>query len=428
MVVPSDTWETTTMTPAMDTTPTEARDEQRREQVGRSARPRWHPQRQPWPRRRFVGRALLFGLAVLVVAACGGADPDAEPSAAPTVPVLDVVVAGDVATLVANVVDPGGELDLVTIEWGDGTSDTVTSGFPGIRLDHTYTDDGDFTIVLEARTASGQSVIATAGASITTFAAAAEASAASSDGDAIGRGSGSGGSGSSGGSGGGSTAPAPAPAPSPEPAPQEPEPEPTPEPVTLDLLDSEVVVDVGGREPTGTGASAEGERRTYGFGIRTYAWHGRNGSVRAEGRLERAIDARAVLADMPDHVTAVTAEVSYTLDARAEVKGPWDRSSRFVVIVDDLRASGGTTLVGLTAENNDDNPIERTGTGQHTGTLTTTLTRDAPGAAFVARGHCTSTSGSQVLAFFNEGYCDALDQGGVELLRLSVTFIPIIED
>jgi len=37
-------------------------------------------------------------------------------------------------------------------------------------------------------------------------------------------------------------------------------------------------------------------------------------------------------------------------------------------------------------------------------------------------------SGSQVFAWFNEGHCDALERGGVELRSLSVTFTPIIED
>jgi hypothetical protein len=412
MVVASNPWETITMMHAADATTMKPR----------RARPADAPRQRP----RLAGRVALLGLVVLILAACGGADPDAESSAGPAVPVLEVVVAGEVATLVANLVDPDGGLDTVVVDWGDGTSDTVTSGFPTLRLDHPYTEDGEFTIVLEGRDAAGESVIATTGVSITAFAAAAAAASDDPDGGSDGGRSGSAGSGS-GGSESGSTEPDPAPSPSPEPAPEEPEPEPIPEPVTLDLLDSEVVIDVGGRDPTGTGASAEGERRPFGFGIRTYAWHGQNGSVRAEGRLERVIDARAVLAEMPDSVTAVTAEVSYTLDARAEVKGPWDRSSRFVVIVDDLRASGGTTLVAVTAENDDENPIERTGTDQHTGTVTTTLTRDVPGAAFVARGRCTSTSGSQVLAFFNEGYCDALEKGGVTLRALSVTFTPVVE-
>jgi len=406
MVVPSNTWETATMMPAMDITPMQAPHGQRRSP------------------RRLVGRAILLGLVALVLAACGGADPDAASSAAPTVPVLEVVVTGDVAALVANVVDPDGELDLVTIEWGDGTSDTVTSGFPGVRLDHTYTEDGDFTIVLEARGASGQSVTATTVASITAFAAAAEAEAAATDDD---RGSSSGSSGGSGGSGGGGTRPAPAPAPSPEPAPKEPEPEPVPEPKTLDLLDGGVGIDVSDRPPTGTGASAETEEREFGFGIRTYAWHGANGRGVAEGSVGRAVFAGSFLAAMPEHVTGVTAEVSYAVDAQAELKGPWDRSNEF-----EVRAVFGETsaaiLVELSEGNDDENPIVRTPSGSHAGTLTTTLTRDDPEAFFAVRGRCTSTSGSHVFAYFNEGYCDALERGGIKLRALSVTFTPIIED
>jgi hypothetical protein len=207
-------------------------------------------------------------------------------------------------------------------------------------------------------------------------------------------------------------------------------PPPPPEPVTVDLfVDSDAfLIDVGGGPPTGTGGSAEGEVRAYGFGLRSYAWHGQNASARAEGKIERVVSAEAVLEDMPEQVIGVTAEVSYALDAQAEVKGPWDRSSTFVVTVADLRASGGTTLTSLTKEDDDANPTQRTGPGTLTGSLTTTFTRDSPQGAFIVRGSCTSSSGSQLFAFFNEGYCDALDQGGVELRALSVTFTPILEE
>ena len=407
MVVPPNTWETAKMMPTMDITPMQAPHGQRRSP------------------RRLVGRAILLGLVALVLAACGGADPDAEPSAAPTVPVLDVVVTQDVATLVANVVDPDGEIDLVTVEWGDGTSDTVTSGFPGVRLDHTYTDDGDYTIVLEVRGVSGQSVIATTVASITAFAEA-EAAAASTD-DDRGSGSSSGSSGGSGGSGGGN--PPPAPEPSPEPAPEELEPEPAPEPVTVDLLDDDITYRFRFSPPDGAGGSSEAmQQGPHGFGLRSYAWHGWNGAGTAEGRLQRSFDATSVLEDMPDHVTAVSAEVSYTLDTRAEVKGPDNRTSTFVVWLLDLGVGPYTKLVELTVKNDDANPIQRPDPETHTGTLTTTLTRDEPEAAFRVEATCHSTSGSQTLALLNEGYCDALEKGGIKLRALSVTFTPIIED
>lgn len=349
---------------------------------------------------------------------------------------LEVVVAGEVATLVANIVDPDGELDMVTIEWGDGTNDTVTNGFPAVRLDHTYTGDGDFTIVLEARSASGQSAIATTAASITAFAAEANASPALSDGDAGGSGSGTGSSNSGGGSGGGNTpppptpSPAPAPSPEPEPAPEEPAPDPIPEPVTRNLLDDEIVVTLEASDPDGAGGSAEAvQQGAHGFGLRTYAWHGYNGSGRAKGTLERAVDATAVLADMPDEVTAVTADVTYHLDAPVELKGPHDRSSTFVLTLADLGGSGsGTTLERVTVENDNANPIKHKAPASHTGYLGTTLTRDQPIATFQIEAECTSTSGSQAFALFNEGYCDALESGRIQLLRLRVIFTPVIED
>lgn len=381
---------------------------------------------------RLVRRAVLLGVAVLLVTACGGADPEADPelSTAPTVPLVDVVVAGEVATLVANVVDPDGEVAMVIVEWGDGASDTVTSGFPGVRLDHAYTADGDFTIVLEARNAAGQSAIATTEASITAFTEAADASPDDSDGGSGGDGSSTGGSDSSGGSGGGSTAPSPTPSPSPEEPEPEPVPEePEPEPVTLDLRDDEVEVRLAARPPDNAGGSAEVEQQgPYAFGIRSYAWHGYNGRGFAEGWLVRAVDATSVLADMPEQVTAVTAEVSYELDARAELKGPNDRYSDFSVSVF-LRPPGSSSRVAkASVELNDANPIKRVSAVGSTGTLTATLTRDEPATTFQVVAECASGSGSQAFALFNEGYCDALEKGGITLRALTVTYTPVVED
>ena len=396
--------------------------------------PRAHRHRQRRSRRahRLIGRTAWLGLAALVAAACGGTDGDGVGSAAPSVSALDVVVTDDLATLVANVVDAAGEVDVVTIEWGDGTSDTVTSGFPGVRLEHAYTDDGEFTIVLEARSASGQSVIVTSTAVITAFAAAAEASEGAIDDDVSRAGSGTGGSGSSGGSGGGSAppAPTPAPAPSPEPAPEPPSPAPVPDPVTVSLLDDEISIDLEASTADNAGGSAEAvEQGAHGFGLRSYAWHGYGGSGEATGTLTRQIDAGPVFADMPDHVTAVYAEVSYVLEARAELKGPHDRTNTFEVTVADLLIlESRTTLTEMSGGNNSSNPTQRADPAVHTGTQTTVLPRNRPIATFQVEATCTSSSGDQALALLNEGYCDALDEGGIRLNSLSVTFTPLIED
>jgi len=203
------------------------------------------------------------------------------------------------------------------------------------------------------------------------------------------------------------------------------------DPVTLDLFaDSEEFrYEFGGPLPSGTGASFEEQRRgPHGFGVRTFAWHGANGSVRLEGRLLRGVSAEPVFEDMPEHVTALTAELSYEIDAQAELKGPWDRTNAFLaqVIFDQSRPA--TTLVSLSGGNDDEVPILRTPPGTHTGTMTTTLTRDRPGVLFIVTGRCDSDSGSQLFAFFNEGSCDALDRGGIDLRSLNVTYTPIIED
>ena len=387
---------------------------------------------------RLVRRAVLLGVAVLLVTACGGADPEADPelSTAPTVPLLDVVVTGEVATLVANIVDPDGEVAAVIVAWGDGTRDTVTSGFPGVRLDHTYTADGDFTIVLEARNAAGQSAIATTEASITAFAEAADAAPDDSDGGSDGDESSSGGSDSSGGDGGGAgTAPPPTPSPSPEPepepVPEEPEPEPIPEPVTLDLRDDQVEPRLFVNPPDNAGGRAEAEQQgPSAFGIRSYAWHGYNGHGFAEGWLVRRVDATSVLADMPEQVTGVTAEVSYELDVTVELKGPYDRRSSFTVLVErDGPSDSESTIVAQAAvEFYDADPIKRVSAVGSTGTLTTTLTRDEPVTTFKVKAVCVSRSGSKAFALLNEGYCDALEKGGITLRALTVTYTPVVVD
>ena len=63
-----------------------------------------------------------------------------------------------------------------------------------------------------------------------------------------------------------------------------------------------------------------------------------------------------------------------------------------------------------------------------TGTITATLTRDSPTVTFYAEGACASSSGSQALALLHEGYCDALEKGGITLRALTVTYTPIVED
>jgi len=54
-------------------------------------------------------------------------------------------------TLAARVSDPNGDLQSVTIRWGDGTSEQITSNFQSIQLSHNYTElDKTYTVELEA--------------------------------------------------------------------------------------------------------------------------------------------------------------------------------------------------------------------------------------------------------------------------------------
>jgi hypothetical protein len=59
------------------------------------------------------------------------------------------------ASVIGNV---SGAVEQVTIDWGDGAIDAVTSGFPGVQASHAYTDDATFSIVVAAVDDAGSTV------------------------------------------------------------------------------------------------------------------------------------------------------------------------------------------------------------------------------------------------------------------------------
>lgn len=97
-------------------------------------------------------RRWLAGAMLLLVTSCSGSD-DAAPSSLEIQGLTVVVDAADGgATVVGNVV---GDVESVTIEWGDGAADSVTTGFPGVRASHTYADDGTYSIIVVAADGTG---------------------------------------------------------------------------------------------------------------------------------------------------------------------------------------------------------------------------------------------------------------------------------
>lgn len=99
---------------------------------------------------RGAARWLLAVLA-LTTASCSrstAADETTTTVAAIAIDDMEIVDDGaGTATLVGNVSGPVASL---TIEWGDGSTVTVTEGFPGVRESHRYADDGSYSVIVAA--------------------------------------------------------------------------------------------------------------------------------------------------------------------------------------------------------------------------------------------------------------------------------------
>lgn len=81
-------------------------------------------------------------------------------NSAPVFDSIDITGLTDTVTVLASVSDEDANLDSVTIEWGDGTADTVlTSGFTSIDVDHTYADSGEYTITVTALDEDGAATV-----------------------------------------------------------------------------------------------------------------------------------------------------------------------------------------------------------------------------------------------------------------------------
>jgi PKD domain len=101
--------------------------------------------------------------AVFVLAGCSGSDatgPEltSQPDQAPQIAGLSVTKAGDVylrGSLSAAVSDPEGKMQEVVIDWGDGSSLTVTSDFGAVSKTHDYKAAGTYPVVVTATDAAG---------------------------------------------------------------------------------------------------------------------------------------------------------------------------------------------------------------------------------------------------------------------------------
>lgn len=81
-------------------------------------------------------------------------------NSAPVFDSISITGLTDTVTVMASVSDEDDNLDNVTIEWGDGSADTViSSGFASIDVDHTYADSGEYTITVTALDEDGAATV-----------------------------------------------------------------------------------------------------------------------------------------------------------------------------------------------------------------------------------------------------------------------------
>lgn len=195
----------------------------------------------------------------------------------------------------------------------------------------------------------------------------------------------------------------------------------------LDLLGA-AEWSVFGSEADGAGGSGEAKRvGNAGVGIRSYAWHGYNGSGLGQATATLSFDAAPYLLDAGVDVARV--EVGFRASGNGVLTAPFDRSARIWV---DLRSSGpnpeGDTIhtfidesIALESRVDSELSYDFDSGGTHSFLVTSGAAQIT--ATFDAQ--CRSTGGPQAFALLNEGYCDFFERGGIQLDSLNVTVTPL---
>jgi hypothetical protein len=97
-------------------------------------------------------------------------DPLTFQNTAPTFATVDVTVTGATATATADVDDAEDNVVSVTIDWGDGSADTVlTTGFDAVDEQHVYSVNGSYNVTVRATDLGGLTVQYMEGVMPTTF-------------------------------------------------------------------------------------------------------------------------------------------------------------------------------------------------------------------------------------------------------------------
>jgi len=202
----------------------------------------------------------------------------------------------------------------------------------------------------------------------------------------------------------------------------------------IDLM-PQLEFDGAGSPADGAGGSGEARRIAGSVtGVRSFAHHGYNGYGTASAALVATIDADDHLADLPDSVIGFDVAIDWSAAASGVLEHPWDRTASFRLFttVERNDVDGGFVDEDLQIhvdeyrEGDDDKPFSepRFDGG---GTITTSLTPGTPTLEFRLTGTCSSSSGPMAFALLNEGSCDFVDQGSIELRNLTATLTPLFE-
>jgi len=191
--------------------------------------------------------------------------------------------------------------------------------------------------------------------------------------------------------------------------------------VTVDLLaDTTFRDDVRAAD----GAGGSGEARQVGsnvVGVRSFAWHGYNGSGFASATLSRELDATEMFESLGETVSAIDVELSFAIRGSGVLQGPYDRSSTFSVAV---YVQGETVYLFEETKAGDDVNPTVTPSFDTGASRSLRLTREEPVADFSVVTLCESSSGAQAFSLLNESYCDFYEAGSVELTLLQATLTP----
>jgi hypothetical protein len=206
------------------------------------------------------------------------------------------------------------------------------------------------------------------------------------------------------------------------------------EPILIELIEA-TYYEGSGSAADGAGGSGEARSiATNVIGVRSDAHHGYNGYGTASATLAATLDGAGHLAELADSVVGFHVAIDWSARASGVLKHPWDRTASFRLFTVVERHDGDGRFVDEDVqshvdeyrEGNDDKPFSepRFDGG---GTITTTLTPDTPTLEFSLTGTCSSSSGPMAFALLNEGYCDFVEQGSIELTGLTATLTPILE-